>query len=139
MRTTIFNVGDYIGDFYDACWKVESVTEKEYAIISADGSIKRTVSREKNPSKYRQHEEDYAEGYQLLRPCGHEDITDFPVGSEWKCTDKSGLNDPRKDTVAIVHYAYSEGCFWVCNTRLRSMLFLADRQDLKPLSKRRGT
>lgn len=29
----VFNVGDYIGDECDTCWKVETVTEKEYAVV----------------------------------------------------------------------------------------------------------
>jgi hypothetical protein len=47
----IFNIGDYIGDKDDTCWKVESVTEEEYRIVYIPENIHKTISREKKPHR----------------------------------------------------------------------------------------
>lgn len=76
----IFNVGDYIGDESDTCWKVESVTEKEYTVVYIPENIHKTISREEKPHKW-SHDKDYAEDYHLLRTHNHSDIIEYPIGS----------------------------------------------------------
>ena len=132
-----FSVGDYIGDIDDVCWRVDVVTEKEYTITYVPENISKKILREAKPSNYRgkDNETNYAENYHLLRPCGHEDITNFPIGSEWKCLKKSGLNDPEKDTVIIESYSFSKGVFWICDSKRKSFRYIAYKEDLCSLTK----
>ena len=127
----VFNVGDYIGDGEDRCWKVESVTEKEYAVVYIPGNIRKTISREEKPHRW--FHEDCAEDYHLLRAHDHIDVAEYPIGSVWKCNKKSGLNNPATDTVTIMDYALSQGVFWVCNTEKQTFTFIADATDLQPV------
>ena len=127
-----FNVGDYIGDEYDTCWKVESVTEKEYTVIYIPGNIRKTILREEKPHIW-SFDKDYAEDYHLLRAHDHPDITEYPIGSVWKCNKESGLNNPVADTVTIMDYALSKGVFWVCNTEKPGIVFIAYAMNLQPV------
>lgn len=127
----IFNIGDYIGDKDDTCWKVESVTEEEYRIVYIPENIHKTISREKKQHRW-SHDKDYAEDYHLLRTHDHSDIIKYPIGSVWKCNKESGLNDPATDTVTITDYALSKGVFWVSNTEKRWLVFIAKATDLQP-------
>lgn len=132
----IFNIGDYIGDHYDRSWRIKEVTEKAYVIVDDFANVSKEIYKGENPSKYAwQNAEKYANNYCLLRPNGHEDIEKYPIGSVWRCNKKCGLNDPKKDTVNIVHYAYSDGVFWVCNSEKPYMLFIADAEELLPIEK----
>lgn len=129
----IFNVGDYIGDINNTCWRVDAVTAKDYTITYIPENISKTISREKKPSIYwgQDTETNYAENYHLLRPCGHEDITNFPIGSEWRYAEENGLNNPKENTVIIIDYAFSDGVFWVCNSERKSSgLFIAYKENL---------
>ena len=128
----MFDTGDYIGDECDTCWKVESVTEKEYSVVYIPENIKKTLSREEKPHRW-SHDKDYAEDYHLLRTHDHKDIVEYPIGSVWRCDKKSGLNDPVTDTVTIMDYALSPGVFWVCNTERPICLFIADAMNLHPV------
>lgn len=127
-----FNVGDYIGDESDTCWKVETVTEKEYTIVYIPKNIHKTILREEKPNIW-YHDKDYAENYHLLRKHDHSDIVEYPIGSVWKCNKESGLNNPATDTVTIMDYALSKGVFWVCNTEKPAFVFIADTMDLQPV------
>ncbi len=129
----IFHIGDYIGDECDTCWKVESVTEKEYTVVYIPENIRKTISREEKPHRWHRWDKDYAEDYHLLRAHDHSDIIEYPIGSVWKCSKESGLNNPETDTVTIVNYALSKGVFWVCNTEKRLFLFIADAMYLQPV------
>ena len=129
----IFNVGDYIGDESDTCWKVEAVTEKEYTVAYIPANIRKTISREEKPHRW-SHDKDYAEDYHILRTYDHPDVTHYPIGSVWKCNNESGLNNPLTDTVTIMDYALSKGRFWVCNTK-KGFLFLAEAEDLEPVDR----
>ena len=131
----IFNIGDYISDESDTCWKVESVTEKEYTVIYIPENIHKTISREEKPHKW-SHDKDYAEDYHLLRTHNHSDIIEYPISSVWKCNKKSGLNNPVIDTVMIIDYALSKGVFWVCNTKKQALVFIANTNDLQPIVNR---
>ena len=126
-----FNIGDYIGDGEDRCWKVESVTEKEYAVVYLPKNIRKAISRKEKPHRWSLG--DYAEGYHLLRAHDHIDVAEYPIGSVWKCNKKSGLNNPATDTVTIMDYALSQGVFWVCNTEKPAFLFIADATNLQPV------
>ena len=128
----IFNVGDYIGDKCDTCWKIESVTEKEYVVVYIPENIRKTILREEKPHKW-SHDKDYADDYHLLRTHDHSDIIEYPIGSVWKCNKESGLNNPVTDTVTIMDYALSKGVFWVCNTKKPTFVFIADAMDLQPV------
>jgi len=130
-----FNVGDYIGDESDTCWKVEAVTEKEYIVVYIPDNIRKTISREEKPLW---SHDDYAEDYHLLRQHDHLDVTKYPIGSVWKCNKKSGLNNPVTDTVTIKDYALSKGVFWVCNTEKPAFVFIAYAYDLEPISDRQS-
>ena len=127
-----FNVGDYIGDEYDTCWKVESVTEKEYTVVYIPENIRKTISREEKPHKW-SHDKDYAEDYHLLRAHDHSDIVKYPIGSVWKCNKKNGLNNPVTNTVTIMDYALSKSVFWVSNTEKQRLVFIANAMDLQPV------
>lgn len=128
-QTKIFNVGDYIGDRYDNSWEVKESTEYHY--IAFNSVYNQTIEIIKNPNmKNTNHKEYYAKDFFLIRPKDHPDIIKFPIGSKWKCMRESGLNDPQKDTVIIVNYAYSEGVFWVCNSNKSFIMFIADARDL---------
>lgn len=133
----IFNVGDYIGDEYDTCWKVESVNDKEYTVIYIPENIRKTISREEKPHRW-SNDKDYASDYHLLRTHGHSDIIEYPIGSIWKCNKESGLNNPLTDTVMIKNYALSKGVFWVCNTEKPIWVFIAYKTDLQPVDNRQG-
>lgn len=129
----VFNVGDYIGDKYDTCWKVESVTEKEYTVVYIPENIHKTISREEKLHRW-SHDIEYTEDYHLLRTCDHLDSIKYPIGSVWKCNKKNGLNNPATDTVIIMDYAFSEGVFWVSNTKKQGIVFIADAKDLQPIN-----
>lgn len=128
----IFNVGDYIGDISDTCWKVESITEKEYTVVYIPDDIHKTISREEKPHRW-SHDKDYAEDYHLLRTHDHPDITEYPIGSVWECSNRSGINNPVTDTVTIMDYALSEGVFWACNTKKPIFVFIVYATDLQPV------
>lgn len=132
MAYKVGNVGDYIGDGEDRCWKVESVTEKEYAVVYVPKGIRKTISREEKPHRW-SHDKEYAEDYHLLRAHDHKDVVEYPIGSVWKCNKRSGLNDPATDTVTIMDYAISPGVFWVCNTKKPGLVFIADAMHLQPV------
>ena len=127
-----FNIGDYIGDENDTCWKVESVTEKEYGIVYIPDNTHKVITREEKPHIW-SHDKDYAVDYHILREHDHPDITEYPIGSMWKFNEESGLNDPEKDTVMIVDYALSKGVFWVCNVKMKSILIIARKEKLQPI------
>ncbi len=128
----MFNIGDYIGDKNDTCWKVESVTEQEYAVTYIPENIHKTISREEKPYRH-SHDKDYAEDYHLLRAHDHSDIAEYPIGSIWKCSKENGLNNPKTDTVIIADYAHSSGTFWVYNTKRPGLVFIACKENLQPV------
>ena len=134
-RTKAFGVGDYIGDSNDMCWLIEKETEHGFVIVNTLEGIHREITNEPHPRCYwgADSELNYADCYHLLRPAGHRDITEYPIGSEWICTTEHGLNDPKQDIVMIRHYAYSEGVFWICNTERRGILFIARVSELQPV------
>ena len=76
-----FEVGDYIGDENDVCWKVEEVTDKTYTIVSVPRERSKTISKEQNYTHKVPiwEEENYAENYYILRPRLHPDVTGFPI------------------------------------------------------------
>ena len=132
LKEKNFNVGDYIGDEYDRCWKIESVTEKEYSVVYIPENIRKTISREEKPHRW-SHDKDYAEDYHLLRAHDHSDITEYPIGSVWKCNKKIGAYVPGTYEVTIMDYALSPGVFWVCNTKEQAFTFVADAMHLQPV------
>ena len=134
-RTKAFEVGDYIGDSNDKCWLIEKETEHGFVRVDVLEGTHREITNEPHPRCYwgADTKLNYADNYHLLRPAGHGDITEYPIGSEWICTTEHGLNDPKQDTVMIRHYAYSEGVFWICNTKRRGILFIARVSDLQPV------
>lgn len=137
-RAKAFGVGDYIGDIDDRCWLVEKVIEHGFVIVDSLEGTHREITSEPRPRCYwgANTELNYADTYHLLRPAGHRDIAEYPIGSKWVCTAEHGLNDPRQDVVMIRHYAYSEGVFWVCNTKKCGLLFIARVSDLQPVEVR---
>lgn len=137
-RTKAFEAGDYIGDSNDDCWLVEKVAEHGFVIVDMLEGTRREITNEPHPRCCwgADTKLNYADTYHLLRPAGHRDITEYPIGSEWICTTECGLNDPKQDTVMIRHYAYSEGVFWICNTEKRGLLFIARVSDLQPVEVR---
>ena len=102
-RTKAFGVGDYIGDANDKCWLIEKETENDFVIVGALDGARREITKEPHPRCLwgADTELNYADCYHLLRPAGHGDITEHPIGSKWICTVESGLNDPKNDTVMI--------------------------------------
>ena len=132
-RTKAFGVGDYIGDSNDMCWLIEKETEHGFVIVNTLEGIHREITNEPHPRCYwgANSELNYADCYHLLRPAGHRDITEYPIGSKWLCTVESGLNDPKNDTIMIRHYAYSEGVFWVCNASKCGLQFIARVSELQ--------
>lgn len=129
-RKPPFEKGDFIGDVNDRSWRVDEVTETSY--IVTDVFLKETKELLKadiendSPSNY------YGHAYYLERKHDSEDVKNFPIGSEWICTDESGLNSPKTDTVIIKYYGFSEGLFWVVNSKKeRSIRFLANKEDLQ--------
>jgi hypothetical protein len=129
-----FHVGDYVGDEWDRSWRVEEITKDGYIISNPFYNIQKEISNDPNPNQYKK-EGLYTEEYKLLRSHDHPDVSKFPIGSAWKCLKKSGLNDPEVDTVTVMHYAYSKGVFWVCNSEKPSLLFLAEESDLQSVEK----
>lgn len=136
-----FEVGDYIGDENDATWIVDSVSEDNYIMSTVPYKegvpqvIKALHRAEMSERNWNRHGYDVGEHYYLLRPQGHEDIINFPIGSRWRCTKDCGFHDKKKDFVTIYSYAYSEGVFWVESTGCRGAGFLVDKCELKPLPK----
>lgn len=137
-RAKVFEAGDYIGDTNDRCWLIEKVTEHGFVIVDMLEGTRREITNEPHPRCCwgADTELNYADTYHLLRPVGHRDVTEYPIGSKWVCTAEHGLNDPKRDVVMIRHYAYSEGVFWVCNTEKCGLLFIARISDLQPVEVR---
>lgn len=132
----VFNIGDYVGDEWDRSWRVEEITKEGYVISNPFYNIQKEISNDPNPNQYKK-DGLYTEEYKLLRSHDHPDVSKFPIGSTWKCLKESGLNDPEVDTVTVMHYAYSKGVFWVCNSEKPSLLFLAEESDLQSVEKDR--
>ena len=132
-RIKSFKVGDFIGDTNDKCWLIEKETKHSFVIVDNLDGVRREITKEPHPRCYwdSDNELNYADCYHLLRPDGHRDITDYPIGSEWVCISEHGLNDPKNDIIMIRHYAYSEGTFWVCNKEKCNLLFIARISDLQ--------
>lgn len=118
-----FEPGDYIGNRDDTCYLIEEINDKMMIIYNA---ITGTRSTEYI---------DYVK-WHLLRKNHHEDIKNYPIGSQWSCLKESGLVN-RQDIVTITDYALSEGVFWVRCERNKFCKFITRTDDLVSLEKLR--
>lgn len=117
----VFEIGDYIGDNNDVCYLVKAVSDEMITIY--------------NPITNKEYTDyvDY-ERWHILRKSNHEDVTNYPIGSQWRCSKESGLVNSQ-DVVTITDYALSDGTFWVRCERNKFYRFIARDCDLYKESK----
>lgn len=114
----VFEIGDYIGDYNDTCYKIIEIHDDKFIIKNIYSNTKYEMFI------------DY-EMFHILRKRNHPDITNYPIGSQWLCLKQSGLLD-NNQTVSITDYAISEHKFWICNNN--GIQFLANSDELKTIN-----
>lgn len=112
----VFEIGDYIGDDDDRCYLVKEISDEMI-----------TICNEITGHEYTEYVN--YEKWHLLRKHNDEDVTNYPIGSKWKCSIESGLVNSQ-DVIIITDYALSKGVFWAKCERNKFCRFIVRTQDL---------